>query len=65
MNGLKANRRELFDIGITGPLAGLVIAVPLLWLGVVDAEVVSAEAVGRHIGGEPEVIFHAPWLCRS
>ena len=34
MEGLKANRREIFDIGIAGPLAGLVVAIPLLWIGV-------------------------------
>ncbi len=34
MEGFKANRREIFDIGIAGPLAGLVVAIPLLWIGV-------------------------------
>lgn len=33
MDGLKANRREIFDIGLAGPLAGLVVAVPIIWLG--------------------------------
>lgn len=34
MDGLKANRREIFDIGIAGPLAGLAVAIPIMWLGV-------------------------------
>ena len=34
MDGLRANRRQLFDIGIAGPLAGLVIAIPVLWVGI-------------------------------
>ena len=34
MAGHKADRREMFDIGIAGPLAGLVVAVPILWLGI-------------------------------
>jgi len=34
MNGTLANRRQIFDIGIAGPLAGLVAAVPLSFLGV-------------------------------
>lgn len=34
MDGLRANRRQLFDIGLAGPLAGLVIAIPLMWIGV-------------------------------
>lgn len=33
------NRRQLFDIGIAGPLAGLVFAVPILIMGVMTAEV--------------------------
>lgn len=33
------NRKQLFDIGIAGPLAGLVFAVPILILGVATAEV--------------------------
>lgn len=34
MDGRRANRREIFDIGIAGPLAGLVLAVPILAVGV-------------------------------
>lgn len=34
MDGLRANRRQLFDIGLAGPLAGLVVAIPVLWIGI-------------------------------
>ncbi len=34
MAGYRANRRQTFDIGIAGPLAGLALAVPVLWFGV-------------------------------
>jgi membrane-associated protease RseP (regulator of RpoE activity) len=34
MDNRDADRRQMFDIGIAGPLAGLVIAVPLLVIGV-------------------------------
>ena len=34
MDGMKANRRQIFDIGIAGPLAGLVVGVPIFWIGV-------------------------------
>ena len=34
MQGTLANRRQIFDIGIAGPLAGLVIAIPLAYIGV-------------------------------
>jgi membrane-associated protease RseP (regulator of RpoE activity) len=31
------NRRALFDIGVAGPLAGFVVALPVLWLGILEA----------------------------
>jgi membrane-associated protease RseP (regulator of RpoE activity) len=34
MDGQRANRREIFDIGLAGPVAGLIIAIPILWLGI-------------------------------
>ena len=33
MQGTPKNTRVLFDIGVAGPLAGLVVAIPVLWLG--------------------------------
>lgn len=33
MQGVPKNKRILFDIGIAGPLAGLIVAIPVLWLG--------------------------------
>ncbi|NBV46906.1 MAG: site-2 protease family protein [Planctomycetia bacterium] len=35
MEGSRANRRQLFDIALAGPLAGLVLAVPALVMGMV------------------------------
>lgn len=34
MDGMKADRKQIFDIGIAGPLAGLVVAIPILAYGV-------------------------------
>lgn len=34
MEGHRANRRGIFDIGLAGPLAGLLVAAPILWWGV-------------------------------
>ena len=34
MDGMRANRKQIFDIGIAGPLAGLAVAVPILYIGV-------------------------------
>jgi len=36
MDGMRANRKQIFDIGIAGPLAGLVVAAPILYIGVRD-----------------------------
>ena len=33
------NRRALFDIGVAGPLAGFLVALPVLWLGILEASV--------------------------
>ncbi len=33
MEGSRANRKQLFDIGLSGPLAGLAVAIPVIWLG--------------------------------
>jgi membrane-associated protease RseP (regulator of RpoE activity) len=33
MRGIPKNKRILFDIGVAGPIAGLVIAIPTLFLG--------------------------------
>jgi len=37
MEGSRANRRQLFDIALAGPVAGLVVAVPLLAIGMQGA----------------------------
>lgn len=33
MQGTPKNKRVLFDIGVAGPLAGLIVAIPVLWIG--------------------------------
>ncbi len=45
------NRRQLFDIGVAGPLAGLAIAIPLLIIGLSLSPV---EFVGRSVPGAQE-----------
>jgi Zn-dependent protease len=45
------NRRQLFDIGVAGPLAGLVIAIPLLIVGLATSPV---EFIGPPIPGAQE-----------
>lgn len=37
----QANRKALFDIAISGPLAGLVVAIPVCWLGVLQSTTIN------------------------
>ncbi|HEY2838328.1 MAG TPA: site-2 protease family protein [Pirellulales bacterium] len=49
MEGSSADRKQLFDIGISGPLAGLVVALPLVWIGIQQAIPVPPNAItGDH-----------------
>ncbi len=46
------HRRALFDIGVAGPLAGFVVCLPVLWLGIREATVerLAADAGGLFLG---------------
>ncbi len=57
MEGMRANRKEIFDIGLAGPLAGLVVAVPVLWLGVVQLDLSQPPS-------SLEVQLHAPLIVQ-
>ncbi|MDP1569040.1 MAG: site-2 protease family protein [Vicinamibacterales bacterium] len=56
-------KQALFDIGIAGPLAGFVVAVPALFVGVAMSRVVALpdEFVGFELG-EPLLFRAAAWL---
>ena len=41
MDGMRADRREMFDIGIAGPLAGLVVAIPITWIGITQLDLTT------------------------
>jgi membrane-associated protease RseP (regulator of RpoE activity) len=60
-----ANRKSMFDIAISGPLAGLVIAIPLAWWGISMSRVETFEP----IPGVSSQIFPDPlllkWIVRS
>ena len=43
MQGNAADRKEIFDIGIAGPLAGLVAAVPIAWYGMTELDLTTPE----------------------
>ncbi len=44
MRGAVENRRALFDVGIGGPIAGLVVAIPLFIAGLLVAEMAASPA---------------------
>jgi membrane-associated protease RseP (regulator of RpoE activity) len=48
MDGMRANRKQIFDIGIAGPLAGLAVAAPILYIGVKQLDL-SVSAVPHDI----------------
>ncbi len=59
MQGSTANRKQLFDIGIAGPLAGLVICLPVVVMGVLTADPVSEQTVRT---ARNTILFHDPLL---
>jgi membrane-associated protease RseP (regulator of RpoE activity) len=59
MEGRLANRKEIFDIGLAGPLAGLVAAIPILCIGIARLDM-SAQ-YGSEIYDCPLLI---EWLAR-
>lgn len=56
-----ADRKQMFDIGISGPLAGLVLAIPITIFGLQDSQIVSIEAFrGGFSFGNPPLL---QWLA--
>lgn len=53
IRGRIPHRRALFDIGIAGPLAGFVVCLPVLVLGILEARVVRGDVGGGIYLGEP------------
>ncbi len=61
MDGSRADRRQIFDIGIAGPLAGLAVAFPVLWQGIKSLDLSRTPEPG-------EIEFYLPlvaqWMLR-
>ena len=66
LGGSQANRRQLFDIGLTGPLAGLALALPLTCVGLITATPLPASSDaslgGMHFGDPLVFKILAAWL---
>lgn len=61
MHGMAADRKQIFDIGIAGPLAGLVPAIPIAYLGVSQLDLTTQPLGG--IGFRLPLLMHwfATW----
>ena len=60
--GRQANRKELFDVGLTGPLAGLLLALPLACIGIRSADAAPYEAGGVFFGDPLAFRLLVAWL---
>jgi membrane-associated protease RseP (regulator of RpoE activity) len=58
MDGQRADRKEIFDIGLAGPIAGLIVALPILWVGVSRLHF-EGEPHGAYLYDNPLVVH---WL---
>lgn len=50
MDGSRADRKQIFDIGLAGPLAGLIVAVPVVWIGVQRLDLANVPPEGMRYG---------------
>ena len=57
MDGSRVNRRQVFDLGIAGPLAGFAVTLPILWLGILRLP-------GTPVAGH-SFCFHNPWILQQ
>jgi membrane-associated protease RseP (regulator of RpoE activity) len=66
LGGSQANRKQLFDIGLTGPLAGLALAFPLACVGLIVATPLPASSDaslgGMHFGDPLAFKILVAWL---
>jgi membrane-associated protease RseP (regulator of RpoE activity) len=62
IRGRIPHRRALFDIGIAGPLAGFVVCLPVLLLGILESRVVLTDLDSGIYLGEP-LLFQ--WAVRA
>jgi len=56
MDGRRADRKQIFDIGIAGPLAGLVIAIPVACAGLMTEFPMRSGGVPSYTFGQPLII---------
>lgn len=62
MEGSQADRRQIFDIGLAGPLAGLVVAIPIAVVGVWRMQALEGPVEGEAIQFPLAMQVLADWL---
>ncbi|MFT5526123.1 MAG: membrane-associated protease RseP (regulator of RpoE activity) [Pirellulaceae bacterium] len=62
MEGSKADRKQIFDIGLAGPLAGLVIAVPILLYGIQQQDLSAAVKTPNELHLQMPLLAH--WMLQ-
>jgi Zn-dependent protease len=64
MRGIPKNKRVLFDVGVAGPLAGLIIAIPVLFLGLSLSQIgpVVRSECGAFLEGNSVLYLFAKYL---
>ena len=58
MQGTPKNKRVLFDIGVAGPIAGMVVAIPILFLGLSMSHLDVVKPVGGMVEMEGNSILY-------
>lgn len=62
MDGKQADRRQIFDIGIAGPLAGLVVALPILWIGILQLDLSTTPSGPWAVDLPPLISMMTRWI---
>jgi len=58
------SRADLFDIGIAGPIAGFVVAVPVLIYALMASKPLTGDAAAYALGGEPALTLGLPLVFK-
>ena len=65
MSGAIPNRRALFDIAAAGPIAGLVVALPVSFVGLYLSDHVTSNSQGMVVLGDPLLLQAMQWLIHG
>ncbi len=63
MQGSRADRKQLFDIGLSGPWAGLLAAAPVIWVGIQTATAAAPDPLSWRLG-DPLIFKLLTWYLR-